>query len=67
MKNAGKNIKNCSKCGKSFECAHHNDCWCSEYVIPTDILRFLKKTYEDCLCPDCLAQYAENKGRNIDN
>ncbi len=54
-------IKTCPRCGKEFECLHNQDCWCMDYKISPENLELIKKTYPDCLCPDCLASYSQNK------
>jgi len=54
-------IKNCSKCGKTFECLHTADCWCMEYDISPENLKLLQETFSDCLCPDCLEGYSTGK------
>jgi ribosomal protein L34E len=51
-------IKNCSKCGKAFECLHNKDCWCMDYVISPENLQKIQETYADCLCSECLKGYA---------
>jgi hypothetical protein len=56
--------KNCSKCGKSFQCLHNKDCWCMDYEISPENLKKLQKTYKDCLCPECLAGYATKKRKS---
>ncbi|MCF8229516.1 MAG: cysteine-rich CWC family protein [Bacteroidales bacterium] len=67
MMHEGKRIKICSKCGKSFECSHSKECWCNEYQISEKNLKLLRETFRDCLCPDCLLEYAENSSEIIDN
>ncbi len=61
MSNNNAKIKACSKCGKKFECFHDNNCWCNSNYISTEKLSLLRSKYKDCLCPDCLSVYAENK------
>lgn len=54
--------KQCSKCGKSFDCcADGSGCWCEQYSVKTDTLAELKENFADCLCPSCLAEYAAGK------
>jgi hypothetical protein len=51
--------KSCPKCGASFECFPDADCWCENYQIHRkDYLEIVQK-FDDCLCPDCLKNYAE--------
>jgi hypothetical protein len=54
-------IKNCSKCGKSFECLHNAECWCMDYKISPANMKLVQETYSDCLCPDCLKEYSVGK------
>jgi transposase len=54
--------KTCPRCGRRFECLHNETCWCFAYVVPPENLEVIRKTYPDCLCPACLAIFAENKG-----
>lgn len=61
MSNNKTKIKSCSKCGKKFECTHDKTCWCNSFDISKEKLTLLRAKYDDCLCPDCLAVYAENK------
>jgi len=54
----------CPKCGQSFICNPNGICWCVKFTIPAENLEFLKKTYPDCLCPECLKGFeasAENQ------
>lgn len=54
--------KKCSKCGVTFECcAETRGCWCEAYTLSTDILKELKEHFDNCLCPKCLAEYAEKE------
>jgi hypothetical protein len=49
----------CSKCGAEFECGvNTGKCWCMNYVVPEMKLEEIKKEFTDCLCPDCLCEYA---------
>ncbi|MCB0696619.1 MAG: cysteine-rich CWC family protein [Chitinophagaceae bacterium] len=51
--------KQCSKCNTPFACtAPIAGCWCEQYTVPIDTLQHLKSTYDNCLCPDCLSEYA---------
>ena len=52
-------IKQCSKCGAEFGCANPvAGCWCEQYSVPAEQLAYLKSSFADCLCPECLAGYA---------
>jgi hypothetical protein len=52
-------LKRCPSCGKFFTCRKDEDCWCEKFQIhKKDFLR-LRQDYTDCICADCLANYAE--------
>jgi hypothetical protein len=52
--------KCCPKCGSQFHC-QGEDCWCEQYhILPKD-LHYIRATWNDCLCPQCLKAFAENK------
>lgn len=54
--------KQCSKCGADFGCnATGTGCWCEQYSLSTQTLAELKNDYNNCLCPQCLEQYAEKE------
>lgn len=46
--------KTCPKCGRTFECHHSSECWCSRYMLYENAREFLRTRYEDCLCEECL-------------
>ncbi len=50
--------KICPKCKKEFECKHNKDCFCMKYPISEENLNILKKEFDNCLCEDCLKEYA---------
>ncbi len=52
--------KNCPKCGSKFECMGE-DCWCHNYQILNKNIHYIRQTWNDCLCPACLKEFAENK------
>ncbi len=52
--------KACPKCGKKFEC-RGDDCWCHEYNLLNKDINFIRANWDDCLCPSCLKEFAENK------
>ncbi|MCF8234978.1 MAG: cysteine-rich CWC family protein [Bacteroidales bacterium] len=54
-------LKVCPLCHNSFYCGPPESCWCNRYRISKEKLQILKKSYPDCLCPDCLSKYAEEK------
>lgn len=49
--------KTCEKCGSQFECRPAN-CWCESVALSPAALKWLQRTYADCLCPICLEGYA---------
>ncbi|MBR1774481.1 MAG: cysteine-rich CWC family protein [Bacteroidales bacterium] len=53
--------KVCPQCGKEFECKHNADCFCMQYTISKEALAILKEKYSNCICEDCLKQYAMEK------
>jgi hypothetical protein len=51
--------KQCSKCQTPFECKNdEGGCWCEGYTLTLDTLKDLKATFDNCLCPECLNEYA---------
>ena len=50
--------KRCSKCGVAFDCGGLLGCWCRDLKLDRAQLDVLKQRYVDCLCPDCLGQFA---------
>jgi hypothetical protein len=54
--------KKCSKCGVKFTCQNETrGCWCEQFTLSKEVLDFLKKHYENCLCPGCLHEFSEKK------
>jgi iron complex transport system permease protein len=52
--------KECSRCGKGFGCAQGEPgCWCESIVLRRETLSELRTLADDCLCPACLAGFAE--------
>lgn len=49
--------KLCPGCGTRFLCLHNADCWCMDYSLTGETLAFLRRTYDDCLCPPCLSKH----------
>ncbi len=49
--------KVCARCGTDFLCLHNQDCWCMDYDLTAETLAFLRKNYDDCLCPACLSRH----------
>ena len=57
MKNAI--LKKCPSCGRFFGCQGEDDCWCENYQIhKTGYLR-ISENFTECICQDCLAEFAE--------
>lgn len=50
--------KNCPRCNTSFECKTGDILKCQCYGIELSIAEeaFIKSTYSDCLCNNCLVQ-----------
>ncbi len=48
--------KQCSSCGKAMCCYERTDCWCSQESVDADKLSTLKKTFNDCVCRNCLSK-----------
>jgi cobalamin transport system permease protein len=54
--------KVCSRCGKEFGCAQGEPgCWCESIVLRRETLAELRTLADDCLCPTCLAGFAERE------
>ncbi|PLX09406.1 MAG: hypothetical protein C0596_02375 [Marinilabiliales bacterium] len=53
-------IKVCENCGKEFTCAHNSTCWCLKYTVSRELSDYLKKSFKDCLCEDCLSYFIKN-------
>ncbi len=50
--------KVCSKCKAEFIChANSNGCWCEQYQLSEQSLQYLKNSFDDCLCEQCLRSY----------
>jgi hypothetical protein len=52
-------LKKCPACGKFFTCHGERDCWCEEVQIHRKEFLILTQKYTDCICQDCLKQYAD--------
>jgi hypothetical protein len=54
--------KKCSKCGTVFTCKQETGgCWCEQFTLSKEMLHYLKEQYENCLCPECLHEFSEEK------
>jgi hypothetical protein len=52
-------LKNCSKCKIAFDCCNEKEgCWCENLEVSLEKLALLKKEYDNCLCSNCLKEYA---------
>jgi iron complex transport system permease protein len=55
--------KRCARCGADFGCAEGEPgCWCETVALRRDTLAQLRTLADDCLCPACLAVFAERDG-----
>jgi hypothetical protein len=55
--------KDCPRCGTQFHCKVDDlkNCDCVAVKVSMPILKTLKNSYSDCLCPDCLRAVAETQ------
>jgi hypothetical protein len=54
--------KKCSKCGVGFNCQNETrGCWCEQVTLSIETLHYLKEHYENCLCPQCLQEFSDEK------
>ena len=53
--------KKCARCGAELLCyaGTGKGCWCEEYSLSRETLKYLQEQYEDCLCEECLKSFAE--------
>jgi hypothetical protein len=52
-------LKKCSKCEADFECCNEKEgCWCEDVFLDLETLVQLKKTFDNCLCSNCLKEYS---------
>jgi hypothetical protein len=51
-------IKQCAKCNTSFECKAGDitNCQCHGVQLSAEAEGYISKTYNDCLCRNCLQQ-----------
>lgn len=56
---SGERLKRCPRCGTFFTCFGNDDCWCERLQIHKKDLLAIVEKYRDCLCPDCLGEFAE--------
>ncbi|WP_170830086.1 cysteine-rich CWC family protein [Williamwhitmania taraxaci] len=46
-----------------FDCycqSEYKKCWCSDVQLSTELLVYLKSSYQNCLCPNCIKEFLEN-------
>ena len=50
--------KTCPRCGNSFECKVGDivNCQCHGIKFTNDMMSFVSKHYDDCLCRGCLME-----------
>jgi hypothetical protein len=48
--------KHCERCGKSFVCTGHIDCWCMTTFIAPKVSNYISGLYTDCICKDCIEE-----------
>ncbi len=60
-------IKNCARCNSLFDCYCESDreCWCAAYSLSTQTLEKLNSTFQGCLCPSCLKEFAEKDAKFV--
>ncbi len=53
--------KICPSCESVFNCQQTPDgpCWCSQFIISDEKLKYLEEKYNRCICPDCLQKVSE--------
>lgn len=52
--------KLCALCGRQFDCRRGEPgCWCESVELSHEMLAEIRRLAEDCLCPACLAGYAD--------
>ncbi len=51
--------KSCPRCRASFSCFGAG-CWCAHIRLDAATLERLRRDFQGCLCPKCLADYAES-------
>lgn len=56
MREGGRRLVRCPRCGVEFECRHGagEQCWCVDHRLPEGLGSYLALHYRDCLCEDCL-------------
>lgn len=51
-------FKYCPKCGDLFDCYCESlrKCWCFDFTLSANTLKYLAEKYSGCICPKCLQQ-----------
>jgi hypothetical protein len=58
--------RECEACGKPFVCgASLKGCWCFQIKLSAEVKQQLRERYKDCLCSDCLKQFAASAERML--
>ena len=50
--------KICPRCCKTFVCMLNRGCFCDKYQLTEERKNFLASNYNDCLCEECLKEFA---------
>ncbi len=54
--------KSCPLCGKQFGCAQGQPgCWCEDVVLRRETLGEIRAAADGCICPACLATFADKE------
>ncbi len=53
----------CPRCGREFVCKHDETCFCTKYVLSEENKKGIRSTWSECLCEDCLKEFAEPIGQ----
>ncbi len=54
----------CGACGNAFTCgATILGCWCTKINLAPSIRTALRGRYSDCLCPECLENFASGESK----
>jgi hypothetical protein len=53
----------CQACGTTFGCCADRieTCWCSTVQVSDEAREEIKKKFSDCICPACLAKFAQKE------
>ena len=50
--------KVCGNCQRPFSCSQAVGCWCGGIKLAESQLAWIKRRFDNCICPDCLAAVA---------